>query len=72
MRAQDAQGSGDLVLPTLPVEAPEFWADPERFLAPARRRHPWLARFSQGYVVHGCQANKDLFQDDEQIGRAHV
>lgn len=54
-------------LPILPLESPEFWADPERFLEPARQRHPWLARFSSGYVVHGCQANKDLFSDDRNL-----
>ena len=54
-------------LPTLPVELPEFWADPEKFLAPARKQHPWLAKFSQGFIVHGCQANKDLLADDENL-----
>src|SRR5690349_10579797 len=54
-------------LPVLPVDSPEFWADPERFLAPARKQHPWLARFAHGFVVHGCQANKDLFADDENL-----
>lgn len=54
-------------LPVLPVEAPEFWADPEKFVAPARKRHPWLAKFSQGYIVHGHQANADLFAEDENL-----
>jgi cytochrome P450 len=54
-------------LPTLPVQSPEFWADPERFLAPARAQHPWLAKFSDGLIVHGCQANKDLFVEDEKL-----
>jgi cytochrome P450 len=54
-------------LPSLPVESPEFWADPERFLGPARLQHPWLARFSSGYVIHGCQANKDLFAEDRNL-----
>jgi cytochrome P450 len=58
---------GEASLPTLPVESPEFWADPERFLAPARLRHPWLAKFSEGLIVHGCQANKDLFHEDEHL-----
>jgi len=49
------------------MESPEFWADPERFVAPVRAQHPWLARFSQGLVVHGCQANKDLLADDENL-----
>jgi cytochrome P450 len=57
----------EAALPTLPVESPEFWADPEKFLAPARKQHPWLAKFSQGFIVHGCQANKDLFAEDEHL-----
>jgi cytochrome P450 len=57
----------EIVLPTLPVESPEFWSDPEKFLAPARRQHPWLASFSQGFLVHGYQANKDLLADDEHL-----
>ena len=67
MSAPAAELISDEALPVLPVEAPAFWADPEAFLAPARRQHPWLAKFSQGYVVHGCQANKDLFQDDARL-----
>jgi cytochrome P450 len=64
----EATGISDgSALPLLPVESPEFWADPERFVAPARGQHPWLARFSQGYVVHGCQANKDLLADSEHL-----
>ena len=54
-------------LPTLPVESPVFWADPEKFLAPARKQHPWLARFSEGLIVHGCQALDDLFREDEHL-----
>ena len=57
----------DAALPTLPVESPDFWADPERFVAPARLQHPWLARFAHGYIVHGCQANKDLLADSENL-----
>jgi cytochrome P450 len=54
-------------IPTLPVESPEFWGDPEKFLAPARQQHSWLAKFSQGFIVHGCQANKDLLADEEHL-----
>ncbi|TCM12729.1 cytochrome P450 [Novosphingobium sp. PhB165] len=54
-------------LPFLPVEEPNFWADPEQFMVPTRAKHPWLARFSAGYVVHGCQANKDLFADERHL-----
>lgn len=59
--------TSDADLPTLPVESPEFWADPNPFLEEARQQHPWLAKFSQGYIVHGCQANKDLFAEDEHL-----
>jgi cytochrome P450 len=54
-------------LPTLPVELPAFSADPSPFLEAARRQHPWLARFSQGYIVHGCQAVTDLLADEEHL-----
>jgi cytochrome P450 len=54
-------------LPELPVQSPEFWADPEKFLAPVRQQHPWLAKFSDGLIVHGCQASKDLFARDEEL-----
>jgi cytochrome P450 len=54
-------------LPELPVETAVFSADPTPSLEAARARHPWLARFSQGLIVHGYQANKDLLADDEHL-----
>lgn len=54
-------------IPTIPVETPEFSANPDPFLEEARRHHPWLARFSQGYVVHGYQAVADLLADDVNL-----
>lgn len=54
-------------LPVLPVESPLFSANPDPYLAEARTRHPWLARFSQGYVVHGYQAVCDLLADDANL-----
>jgi cytochrome P450 len=57
----------DASLPVLPVETPAFSADPDRFLAAARAEHPWLARFSQGYVVHGYHACADLLADDKNM-----
>jgi cytochrome P450 len=59
--------AAEIALPTLPVETLEFSADPDRFLVPARREHPWLARFSQGYIVHGFQAVADLLADDVNL-----
>lgn len=54
-------------LPVLPVETAEFSADPNPYLKAAQARHPWLARFSQGYVVHGYQAVADLLADDRNL-----
>ena len=50
-------------LPVLPVEGAEFSADPEPFLIDARKAHPWLARFSQGYVIHGYDEICELMAD---------
>lgn len=54
-------------LPILPVELLAFSANPDPYIDAARREHPWLARFSQGYVVHGYQATKDLLADDDHL-----
>ena len=34
----------ELDLPYLPVEEPAFAADPMRYVAEARAKHPWIAR----------------------------
>jgi cytochrome P450 len=60
--------AADLDLPELPIESAEFSAEPMRFLEPARERHPWLARFSKGYVVHGLEAARELLYRDDRMG----
>ncbi|MEZ5736436.1 MAG: cytochrome P450 [Novosphingobium sp.] len=54
-------------LPVMPVETPEFAADPGPYLRAAQAEHPWLARFSQGYIVHGHQAVCNLLADDDNL-----
>lgn len=54
-------------LPPMPIDTPAFFADPNPFVEAARRAHPWLARFSQGYVVHGYQAVVDLLADNQNM-----
>lgn len=54
-------------LPLLPIDSPEFSADPQPFLEAARAHHPWLARFSQGYAVHGYDAHVELLADDANL-----
>lgn len=59
--------SSALTLPIMPVETLDFAENSDRFLEEARRLHPWLARFSQGYVVHGFKAVVDLLADDAHL-----
>ena len=54
-------------LPLMPVDTPEFAANPQPFLEQARTQHPWLARFSQGYVVHSYKAVCDLALNDDDL-----
>lgn len=64
----------ELNLMHLPIEDRAFGADPEPWFAQAREYHPWLARFSHGYLVHGYRAIRDLIQMDDklQIATAEV
>src|ERR1700733_1370559 len=57
----------DAALPVLPVETAEFSANPNPFLEAARTQHPWLARFSQGYIVHGYPAIVELLADSKNL-----
>lgn len=54
-------------LPFMPIDTLEFANDVDRYLEDARRVHPWLARFSQGYVVHGYEALGDFLVDDVNL-----
>jgi cytochrome P450 len=54
------QPLAELDLPHLPMEDPEFAADPFPHFAAARARHPWLARSIFGMVVTEYGAMKDL------------
>jgi cytochrome P450 len=57
----------ELDLPYLPFDEPDFAADPMRFIDVARREHPWLAKCSVGYIVHGYDAMKDLYLMDDKL-----
>lgn len=61
------QSITQMSIPFLPVDDPAFHRDPMPFVEAARRKHPWLARFESGYVVHGYQALKDLAPLDEKL-----
>ena len=61
------QAIGELDLMELPIEDRAFGADPEPWFAQARERHPWLARFTHGYLVHGHAEVRDLIQMDDRL-----
>jgi cytochrome P450 len=65
----------DLDLPQLPIDTPEFAADPMPFVSEARRHHPWLAMSSLGTVVTDFGAIDELMRLDEAMmlpGRTFV
>jgi cytochrome P450 len=63
----ELQLASEMALPVLPVESPDFAADPYPYHEAARRQHPWLARFSEGYIVHSYQSVGDLHGDNDHL-----
>lgn len=57
----------EIELPTIPVEDPAFPADPMPHVEAARARHPWLAKFHAGYLIHGHAATRDLLGQDDRM-----
>jgi cytochrome P450 len=62
-----AQLISEMNLPELPVLDPAFASDPMPAVERARQQHPWLARFKDGYLVHGYRATKDLLIMDDKL-----
>lgn len=58
----------ELDLPHLPMETPEFAANPVPYFAAARQQHPWLAKCTFGYVVHEYSAIRDLLPLEQARG----
>jgi cytochrome P450 len=59
--------ASEISLPVLPVESPEFAANPYPYFAKARAAHPWLARFAEGYIVHDYKGVAELLADDDNL-----
>src|SRR3954468_23694904 len=57
----------ELTLPELPVLQQDFINDPQPYMAAARGQHPWLAKCTLGYLVHGHQAIKDILPLDGKL-----
>lgn len=50
----------------LPWNTPELAANPYPHFEAARKKHPWLAKTDEGYVVTGYQAIRDLMELDRE------
>lgn len=62
------QQAATLDLPYLTMDEDAFAVDPFPHFAAARARHPWLARWTLGYVVTDYQAMRDLFAMEARMG----
>ncbi|MCT2400204.1 cytochrome P450 [Novosphingobium mangrovi (ex Huang et al. 2023)] len=62
-----AQRIDDLDLVHLPIETPEFAADPTPWLEKARARHPWLATSSIGPVLTSYRAIDEIMRMDDAL-----
>src|SRR5579862_6262323 len=60
-----------LSLPQLAMEDPSFADDPSCQFTAARRKHPWLAKSTFGYVVTEYAAMKELLGLDDRLRTAH-
>lgn len=57
----------ELDLMELPIADRAFGEDPEPWFEQARARHPFLAKFSHGYLVHGHHEIRDLIAMDDKF-----
>lgn len=61
----------ELDLPHLPVETPEFAADPVRHFNAAKQQHPWIAASDIGYFIHEYSAIRELLLQDDKMRPAY-
>ena len=66
------QTIAELDLPVLPMEDPDFAADPWPVVKAARKQHPWLAKVGFGYAIHQYEAIKDLLWLDDSMQGAYA
>jgi len=57
----------DLALADLRMGDSAFAIDPASGFAAARERHPWLAKWSYGYIVTNYEAMRDLFRMEDKM-----
>jgi hypothetical protein len=57
----------ELELPYLTMDEDAFAEDPFPHFARARAQHPWLARWTLGYVVTDYRAMRDFFTQEHRM-----
>ena len=67
METPTVQRGAELDLPYLTMDEDAFSQDPFPHFADARARHPWLARWTLGYVVTDYKAMRDLFAREDRM-----
>ncbi len=65
------QNLAGLDLPYLPVEDAAFAADPMRYVAEARRKHPWIAKSDIGYFIHEYAAIREFLIQEDKLRPAY-
>ena len=65
------QMGAELDLPYLEMESDAFASDPFPHFERARAEHPWLARWTLGYVVTDYKAMRDLFTREGEMGQLY-
>src|ERR1700751_1371240 len=66
-RRTSMQRGADLELPYLTMDEDAFAVDPFPHFERARAQHPWLARWTLGYVVTDYKAMRDLFAHEGRM-----
>lgn len=61
------QQAAELDLPYLTMDEDAFAEDPFPHFEKARAQHPWLARWTLGYVVTDYQAMRDFFSREDRM-----
>ena len=65
------QTLAQLDLPHLAVETPAFAADPMRYVAEAREKHPWIAASDLGYFIHEYSAIREFLGQEDKLRPAY-
>jgi cytochrome P450 len=66
-KEMDMQTLAEMDLPYLPVEDPDFAANPTSYVAEARKKNSWIAKSDIGYFIHQYAAIRELLGQDDKL-----